>query len=148
MTTRRRSTLDTDQRSSRTSSCGSQPAHISLTLPVENDSPALPTTPDRHKMSGPGNKMVWSRSSLPLDTGTYISDVRWRLVHNCTPPAPPGYLILPGPSSPPVQGAPGSGADFALRYLVMKSLTLGSSAPVAFSCTPQADATTGEASSL
>jgi hypothetical protein len=24
-------------------------------------------------MSGPGNKMVWSRSSLPLDTGTYIS---------------------------------------------------------------------------
>lgn len=47
--------LDTDTLQPNTSSCGNQPADVSLTLPVETDPPKHQAThPDRHKMSGPG----------------------------------------------------------------------------------------------
>jgi hypothetical protein len=54
MTTVGRSMLDTDTLQPNTSSCGNQPANISLTLLVETDPPSTkPPHPDRHKMSGP-----------------------------------------------------------------------------------------------
>ena len=53
------------------------------------------------------------------------------------------YETLPGPSIPPVQGAPGSGADFAPRYFARNCAILGSPTWLILNCTPQADATIG-----
>jgi hypothetical protein len=74
---RRRSTLDPPiMPQPNKSSCGNQPANISLTMPVENDSPT-PLAPSRSAQNErPAETNPEGRSFLPIDSENYISVLR------------------------------------------------------------------------
>jgi hypothetical protein len=62
------------------SSCGNQPANVSLTMPVEKDSPTPPPATGRHRMSGPRNQIQ-------------------RVAHSCLLTARTTYQCCKGPSN-------------------------------------------------